>query len=593
MHRELKEFSHPHGSTGIYQDNLQVDVLIVGAGFSGIYMLHELRKQGLKTVVYEAGSDLGGTWRFNCYPGARVDSQVPLYQFSIPETYKDWTWSTNYPDYQELRAYFDHVDKVLDIKKDVAFGSVVVDAQFDTTQSRWVVKTQDGRTAYAKYFIAAAGVSSKRYIPEWEGIETFKGPIHHTSFWPEHEVDVRGKRAAIIGTGASGVQVTQAWGPQAGHLKVFLRSPNYSIPMRRKALTADEQNQLKPIYPQLFDLREKTFTGALVDFSERSALEDSAAEREAFYEHRYQTGGFDFSTANYKDTMLNPVANRYLYDFWAKKTRARLNDERVKNLLAPVEPPYFFGGKRSSLETDFYEQFNRETVELVDAQSNPIVGFTETGIQMQDGTVHEVDVVCLATGFDTTTGSLINLGVRSIHGTTLQEDWSHAAETYLGLTVAGYPNLFHLYGTHAPTLFSQAVTTIEVQGRWIADAIRQIERQRLRSINPSREAAHAWKLQIRAFQSASFFPSVHSTYMGGSIPGKPFELVSYPAGMPMYARQIRDALPAFPGFEVVNADGEKVENAPPAGLEATTNFFERLFGMPPSSAKDDLAKQDS
>ncbi|RAL07861.1 flavin-containing monooxygenase [Aspergillus homomorphus CBS 101889] len=555
MKRELKEFSHPHGSTGIYED-IQTDVLIVGAGFSGIYMLNEMRKVGRKTVIYEAGSDLGGTWRFNCYPGARVDSQVPLYQFSIPETRKDWTWTTNYPDYKVLRAYFDHVDKVLQVKKDVAFGSVVVDVQFNEEQGRWVIKTEDGRTAYT---------------PEWEGIENFKGPIHHTSFWPEEDVDVRGKRAAIIGTGASGVQVIQAWGLVAGSLKVFLRSPNYSIPMRRKELTKEEQDQLKTIYPQLFDLREKTLTGALVDFCERNALEDDETEREAFYEQRYQSGGFDFSTANYKDTMPHPLANRYLHDFWAKKTRARINDPRAKDPLAPLESPYFFGGKRSSLETDFYEQFNRDTVELVDAKSNPIVGFTENGIKLQDGTVHELDVVCLATGFDTTTGSMIDLGVCGIHDTTPQEDWKNAAETYLGLLLSGYPNMFHL----------QAVVTIE------------IERQNIRSINPSHEAAHAWKLQIKTFQTASFFPTVSFTYMGGSIPGKPFELVFYPAGIPMYARQIRDALPGFPGFNIVKNDGEETENPAPGDLEATTNIFERLFGMPPSSAKEDLAKQEN
>ncbi|PYH88406.1 putative flavo protein [Aspergillus ellipticus CBS 707.79] len=582
MKRDIKDFAFPQRSTeGIYADNLETDVLIVGAGFSGIYCLHELRKLGLKTVIYEASTEIGGTWRWNCYPGARVDSKVPLYQLSIPETYKDWTWTTNYPDFHELRAYFEHVDKVLEVRKDVAFGSTVIDAQFDQTQHRWTIKTKDGRTAHAKYFIVAAGVSAKPYIPDYPGIDQFKGEIHHTSFWPQEDIDIRGKRCAVIGTGASGIQVVQAWGPTASSLKVFQRTPNYAIPMRKRDLTAEEQNGMKPLYPQLFEMREKTFTGFLCEFTERLTCEDNDAEREAFYESRWEAGGFDFSTANYKDALLLPDSNRLLYNFWAKKVRARVTDPATKDLVAPLEPPYFFGAKRSSLEINYYEQFNRPTVDLIDIAANPIVGFTETGIRLADGTTHEVDVVCLATGFDTTTGSMTNMGLRSITGINLADDWKAGAQTYLGLTVEGYPNMFHLFGTHGPTLFSNAPTTIEIQGRWIRDAIKHMERQGIRSINPTAGACRTWKKQITAFSKASLFPTTSSTYMGGGIPGKAYELVSYPGGQPLYARQIHDALPAFAGFEVLKGDGSTVTNPEPHTIDATTDFLLRLFGMPP------------
>lgn len=247
MKSELKEYARRRDTTGPYADDLDVDALIVGAGFGGVYMLYQLRKLGLKTVIYEAGTDLGGTWRWNRYPGARVDSEVPEYEYSIPEVWKDWTWSTNYPNYEELRAYFDHVDKVLAIKKDCAFESVVVDAQFHENEGKWHVKTEDGRIAKCKYFVVAAGFAAKRYIPDFKGLETFQGVIHHSSFWPEEGVDVKGKRVAIIGTGASGVQITQELGPEVESLKVFQRTPNLAIPMGKRQLTPRSKREEKCI----------------------------------------------------------------------------------------------------------------------------------------------------------------------------------------------------------------------------------------------------------------------------------------------------------------------------------------------------------
>ncbi|KAL2011491.1 hypothetical protein VTN00DRAFT_4209 [Thermoascus crustaceus] len=551
MKSELREYANRCSTTGPYADNLEVDALVVGGGFGGVYVFYELRKRGFKTVLYEAGNDLGGTWRWNCYPGAGVDSEVPEYQYSIPETYKDWNWSTNYPTYADLRAYFDHVDKVLDIKKDCAFGSVVVDAQFNTQEGRWHVKTEDGRTAKAKYFVVAAGFAAKRYIPDFEGIDKFKGIIHHSSFWPDEGVDVRGKRCAVIGTGASGVQITQAWGPVAGELKVFQRTPNLAVPMRKRPLTVQEQEEAKKNYPELFSLREKCFGGFLYTFSERSVFEDNEEERQEFLEKLWQEGGFRYWLGNYKDYLFDAKANREVYNFWAKKVRDRIGDPKQRDLLAPLEPPHPFGVKRPCLEYNYYEQFNRPNVEAIDIKNNPIAGFTETGIKLADGTVHEVDVVCVATGFDITTGGMTSMGLRSIHGTTLKDEWKAAAYTYLGTTVSGYPNMFHLYGPHGPTLLSNGPTSVEVQGRWIVDAIKQIERQGIKYIDPTPEASQEWKKRINALSDISLFPTTKSTYMGGSMPGKAFEQVNYAGGLPAYAQEIRAALPEFKGFNVV------------------------------------------
>ncbi|KAL2441727.1 FAD-binding monooxygenase acrE [Exophiala dermatitidis] len=549
---ELREYAKRRATTGPYADNLEVDALVVGGGFGGVFCFYELRKAGYNTVIYEAGNDLGGTWRWNCYPGAMVDSEIPEYQLSIPETYKDWTWPSNYPTYQDLRAYFDHCDKVLDIKSHTAFDSVVVEAQFNTDEGRWHVQTADGRMAKAKFFVVAAGFAAKRYVPdEFVGIEKFKGVAHHSSFWPDLNIDVSNKKCCVIGTGASGVQITQAWGPKAGHLKVFQRTPNLAVPMRKRALTAEEQNAIKPVYPELFSLREKCFGGFLYTFSERGTFEDTPEEREAFYRKLWEDGGFRFWLGNYKDYLFDRKANREAYNFWAKNVRCRIGDPKQRELLAPLEPPHPFGVKRPCLEFNYYEQFNRENVEVVNIKNNPIKEFTETGIRLQDGSHHEFDVVCIATGFDITTGGMTAMGLRNINGTYLRDEWKKAAYTYLGTTISGYPNMFHLYGPHGPTLLSNGPTSVEVQGRWIVDAIKQIDRQGLKYINPTDEASKEWKKKINELSDKSLFPTTKSTYMGGSMPGKAFEQVNYAGGLPAYAEDIRAVLPDFVGFEKV------------------------------------------
>ncbi|KAL4971590.1 hypothetical protein BDW66DRAFT_164973 [Aspergillus desertorum] len=518
--------------SGPYADKLDVDALIVGAGFAGIFMLKTLRDQGLRTVIFEAGNDTGGTWRWNCYPGAAVDSEVPQYEFSWPEVYETWNWTSNYPTYHELREYFDHVDRVIGVKKDCAFNSVVVGAEFDTTSGKWT--------------------AAKRWIPAWPGLDKYRGILHHSSFWPESEIDVRDKRCAVIGTGASGVQITQAWGPIASSLKVFQRTPNLALPMRRRPLSVEEQERSKRFYPELFRYRETSFAGFLYDWSEKNTFDDSAAEREATYEKAWNEGGFHFWVSIYKDNLINPAANRESYKFWCKKVRARIADPVLREKLAPKEMPHYFGVKRPCLETNYYEQFNRETVGLVDIRENPISHFSERGIVLQDGTEHEVEVVAVATGFDVVTGVMTQLGLTSIGGTSLEQEWAPGAQTYLGLTVSGYPNMFHIYGAHGPTLLSNGPTAVAVQGRWIADTIAKIEANGVKYINPKKEASEKWKKHVVELNDRTLFPSTTSTYMGGTIPGKAYEPVCYAGGLPTYSKEIREALDNWEeGFDVV------------------------------------------
>ncbi|KAL2841673.1 hypothetical protein BJY01DRAFT_256975 [Aspergillus pseudoustus] len=549
----LTDFSATHADkTGPYAENLTVDALIVGAGFAGIFMLKTLRDRGLKTVIFEAGNDTGGTWRWNCYPGAAVDSEVPEYEFSWPEVYNTWTWKTNYPTYQDLRDYFDHVDRVIGVKKDCAFNTVVVGARFDTDEGRWSVTTADGRVTRAKYLVLGTGFAAKRYIPPWPGMDKFRGIVHHSSFWPDTAIPVTHKRCAVIGTGASGVQITQAWGPQAGSLTVFQRTPNLAVPMRKRTLTPEAQNALKPLYPELFRYRETSFAGFLYDWYEKDTFDDSPQEREAFYEKVWNEGGFRFWVSVYKDNLFDAEANKESYAFWAKKTRARIGDPKLRELLAPNKMPHYFGIKRPCLESTYYEQFNRENVHLVDINDNPIKEFTETGIMLQDGSHHEFDVVAVATGFDVVTGVMTQLNLTSIDNTNLEDEWAPGAQTYLGTTVPGYPNMFHIYGAHGPTLLSNGPTSVAVQGRWIADAISKIESRGVKYINPKSEAAEKWKKHVLALNDKTLFPTTRSTYMGGSIPGKVYEPVCYAGGIPRYAKEIREALDEWDvGFEVV------------------------------------------
>lgn len=353
-----------------------------------------------------------------------------MYEFSFPEVWKDWTWKTNYPGYKELQDYFDHVDKVLDLSKDCSYETVVNGAEFDEASGKWTVSTVDGRKAKARFLIIAAGFASKRYIPDYKGIDKFKGVVQHVAFWPTEGCDVRDKNTAVIGTGASGVQVIQEWGPIAGTVKAFQRSPNLAIPMGKRDLTVEEQERLKPLYPQLFALREKNFGGYHFDFAEQKTFDVSPEEREAFFEKQWAKGGLSFWLGIYKDYLFDMDANLEAYNFWLKKTRSRINDPRKAELLAPLERPFAFGVKRPCLEQNYFEQFNRDTVDIVDISEksgNSIQEFTEDGIITTDGVFHPLDVVAIATGFDISTGGMTNMGLKSIDGKTLKEEWAGAA----------------------------------------------------------------------------------------------------------------------------------------------------------------------
>ncbi|KAJ5103278.1 hypothetical protein N7532_003807 [Penicillium argentinense] len=525
---------------------LETDALIVGAGFSGIYLLHRLRDQlKLNVKIVEAGSDVGGVWHANVYPGARVDSPSPVYSFGIEEVWKGWNWSQAYPGQKELQEYFHHVDRVLSVRKNCIFNSRVNAAQFDTTTARWTIKTEDGKTIVAKYFLPAVGFASQNYIPPWKGYDSFQGTIHHTSEWPRDGVDVRGKRVAIIGSGATGIQVTQEWAKEAEETLVFLRTPNYALPMRQKTFDPATQKKQQEEMAELYAFCASTGGGmpyrpeqlpkALAEFETR----EEAAKH---VKRMYDDGGFGFWALALSDLTLNEESNRFAYDIWAERVGRRIHDPAKRALLAPSEPPHPWGTKRPSLEQDYYEQFNRSNVNIVDTKKHPIAELTPKGIVTDDGKVHEVDIIAVATGFDASTGSLSKMGIKDLDGIDLGTRWKEGIISLHGMTVPGFPNMFLPYSVQSPTPFTNGPVYIEKQANWIRDMVQKMETNGIRYINPQEKAAQEWRAEVQDIANMTLFPKTKSWYQGANIPGKPVEQIYYLAGMPMYFEKCYAAL---------------------------------------------------
>ncbi|MEA2815949.1 MAG: hypothetical protein QOI93_3646, partial [Rhodospirillaceae bacterium] len=429
-----------------------LDVIVVGAGFAGLYLLDRLRSMGMAVQVFEAGGGLGGVWYWNCYPGARVDSPGPIYQYSRDDVWRTWQFSELYPSWQELRDYFRYVDEKLGLSRDICFNRRVNQAQFDPAHNRWTVRSSDGSVATARYLVLCTGLSAKPYIPDLPGLNDFTGELHHTALWPQHGLDMVAKRVGVIGTGASGVQMAQEAAGAAAHLTVFQRTPNLALPMRQKQLDEDAIRRMKEKYPEMFDRRTKTFAGFHYDALEKSALEVSDDERQATFEHLWEIGGFAPWIGSFNDILLNEEANRAAYRFWRDKTRARIKDPAIAEILAPTEPLHPFGVKRPSLEQHYYEIFNQPNVSLVDLRTNPIERVTPSGIKTAAGE-HELDILVLATGFDAVTGGLTRIDIRGTEGETLKEKWAQGVRAQLGMAAAGFPNLLFVYGPQSPNAF--------------------------------------------------------------------------------------------------------------------------------------------
>lgn len=524
------------------------DILVVGAGFTGLYQLHRLRQLGFSVRLLEAGADLGGIWYWNCYPGARVDTHVPMYEFSSEDLWRDWTWTERFPAWDELRRYFHYVDQKLDLSRDIRFNTRVEAAEFDEGRQQWTVRTQDGGALRAQFLVLCTGFAAKPYVPKLKGLEQFKGAKHHTAWWPQNGLDLAAKRVGVIGTGASGVQVVQEAAAVAAELTVFQRTPILALAMQQCALDESTQVEMKRDYPARFARRRESFGGFDFHATGKSALEVSPEERKAIYEASWAAGGFSFWASTFYDVMMNLEANRTAYDFWRAKVQARIRDPKLAEQLAPREPPHPFGVKRPSLEQTYYDVFNQDNVRLVDLKATPILEITPGGVRTADGE-YDLDILVLATGFDAVTGGLTQIDIRGVDGVTLKDKWAQGARTHLGMASAGFPNLLFLYGPQSPSGFCNGPTCAELQGDWVLEFLKHMRDAGVSRFEATPAAEQTWKDHVEAVGAMTLFPLADSWYMGANIPGKPRELLNYPGGVPMYLQMCQaSAANGYEGF---------------------------------------------
>lgn len=395
-------------SNGDTPSEISCDALIIGAGFSGVSMLYRLRQLGLNAKIFEAGDGFGGTWYWNRYPGARVDSEYPFYQLNIPELYKTWKFKERYPDHRELRQYFAHADKVLNLAKDTFFNARVVDCSWDEQSGKWTVKTEQGHVAKTRFLLLCSGLLHKRHIPDFPGLKDYKGQIFHSSFYPE-DLDVKGKKVALVGAGATAVQITQELAKEAEHLTIFLRRPSLCLPAKQREITDAENSSWKGFFHGLLTQGRKTPGGFMpVPTHTRNTLDVPPEEREKLWEELFEGGSFRYWNQNYPDVTISKEANALVYEFWAKKVRARMTDQAKMDQMAPLpadKMPYYIFTKRPPLEIDYYECVDRPSVDVVNTKLTPSKAFNETGLLMEDGRQIDFDILILATGFDAFSGS--------------------------------------------------------------------------------------------------------------------------------------------------------------------------------------------
>jgi len=524
----------------------EFDVVIIGAGFNGLYQLHRLRQHGFRVRLFEAAPGLGGVWYWNCYPGARVDSHVPNYEFSIEEVWRDWSWPERFPGWADLRRYFDHVADTLDLRPDIQLSTRVTAARFDEQDRRWAIETDADDRVRTRHLLLCTGFASKPYVPDLPGLDGFEGPCHHTARWPQEGLGLGGRRVGVIGTGASGVQVVQEAAKVASQITVFQRSPVTALPMRQRTFTTAEQIEAKLHYPELFRERNAP-PGSLTEIRrlDVGAMEVSARERNRVYADAWEKGGFHFWVGTFNDTLTDEASNRAAYEFWRDRVRRRIDDPAVAELLAPTEPPYPFGTKRPSLEQDYYDVFNQDNVLLVDLNTTPIDEITPTGVRTTGGE-HDVDILVLATGFDANTGGLTQIDIRGSDGATIAQRWADGVETHLGVAVSGFPNMLFLYGPQSPTAFCNGPTCAELQGDWIVDCLIHLRDHGLTRIESTPEADRAWTEHVNEVGEATLFPKADSWYMSANVPGKRRQLLNYPAS-DAYLERIHEA--AANGYE--------------------------------------------
>jgi cyclohexanone monooxygenase len=523
------------------------DVVVVGAGFAGMYMLHRLRALSLSVRVYEQGGDVGGTWYWNRYPGARCDVESMQYSYSFSdELQQQWDWSERYAPQPEILRYANHVADRFKLRSDIQLNTRVDAAAFDAAANQWSVTLSDGNNVTAKYVVLATGCLSNARTPDFKGLADFKGKIYHTGHWPHEPVDFTGQRVGVIGTGSSAIQSVPVIAQQASHLTVFQRTANFSIPARNEALTAEERQRWRADYPELRRrAREEMRNGIVTEMPDRGALDDGDSARRAKYEQRWASGGLTFM-AVYNNLALDQAANDTAADFVREKIAEIVADTEVAKLLQPNNHP--IGSKRICVDTDYFATFNRPNVKLVDIRSNPIEQILPQGLRAGSKD-YNLDALVLATGFDAMTGSVAKISIVGREGQTLNRKWAEGPRTYLGLMSAGFPNLFIITGPGSPSVLSNMMVSIEQHVDWIADCIGFMCDRQIGCMEASKHAEDQWVAHVNEVAHGTLYPQANSWYMGANIPGKPQIFMPYIGGVAVYRQICNDvAAKGYEGF---------------------------------------------
>ncbi|GEP57520.1 cyclohexanone monooxygenase [Reyranella soli] len=528
-----------------------MDVAIVGGGLAGLYSIHRLRGMGLKVRAYEAGSGVGGTWFWNRYPGARCDVESLEYSYSFSnELQQEWKWPERYGTQPEILKYINHVADRFDLRRDVQLNTRIVSAHFDSKAGEWILKTDGGEEIRARYCVMAAGNLSTPRVPDFKGLQSFKGKWYHSGLWPHEGVDFTGLRVGVIGTGSSGVQMIPIIAQQAKHLTVFQRTANFSLPARNGPMEPERERSHKAEYPARRAAAADTpFAIAGHAKPTKSALDVSDDERNQSYEAKWQEGGSISYLYAYTDLLVNKQSNDTASEFVRNKIRSMVKDKRTGELLAPKDHP--IGTKRLCLDTNYYETYNRPNVGLVDVRSDPIAQITEAGLRTEGGQTFELDAIVFATGFDAMTGALREIDVRTSDGAILRDHWEGGPLTYLGLMMSGFPNMFVVTGPGSPGVKTQMIASIEQHVDWIADCIGHMRKEGFSRIEPSPQAEMDWVHHVNKVADSTLYPLANSWYMGANIPGKPRVFMPYVGGFDRYKRHC-DAVAAkgYEGFEL-------------------------------------------
>jgi cation diffusion facilitator CzcD-associated flavoprotein CzcO len=527
-----------------------LDAIVIGAGFAGLYQLHALRDRlGLQVKVLEAGSGVGGTWYWNRYPGARCDSESHAYCFTFSEEiFKAWEWSERYPGQAEILRYLTFVATKLDLTRDIQFDTRVAGARYDTASNQWTVTTTFGQTFSARYLITAVGCLSTANIPDIPGRDTFHGDAFHTGQWPQGGVDFTGKRVGMIGTGSTGIQAAPVIAETAKHLTVFQRTANYSVPARNAPLTRGFKNHVKANHAEIRRLTHATYNGHPFRTENRSVFDVNSTERAAIYEDAWDKGGLQFRAA-FHDLLLDKAANDTAAEFLKEKIRQVVKDPATAAKLADIDHP--FSCKRPPIDTDYFETYNRANVSLVDVRADPIKHITPTGLKTNKKSF-DLDIIVYATGFDAMTGPLLRMDIRGRDGVSLADAWKAGPRTYLGLQVAGFPNLFIVTGPGSPSVLTNMPVAIEQHVEWISDCITHLTSNNWGTIEPTEAAMTQWGADVQSAADETLLVTVqHSWYLGANIPGKPRVFMPYVGGMAKYRKLCAEiAADGYRGFVV-------------------------------------------